>query len=79
MGGVEDDRGEDAHDRQGTHVDDKVVVTEAGSAFSEADTIVARLFDFLNRMTHVCWGDELTLFYIDSSACSCGGFGCGDE
>ena len=41
MGCVEDDGGEGAHDGEGAHVYDEIVVAEAGSALGETDSVVA--------------------------------------
>jgi hypothetical protein len=68
VGGVEDDRGEVAHDGQGAHVDDEVVVAEAGSALAEADTLVAGVADLLDGVGHVRGGNELTLFDVEGAA-----------
>ncbi len=73
MGAVEDYGGEGSHDGERAHVDDEVVVAEAGAAFGEGDAGVAGVADFLDSVAHVEWGYELALFDIDGFACFCGG------
>ena len=75
MGAVEDDRGEAAHDGERAHVDDEVVVAEAGTALGEGDAGVAGVADLLDGVAHVEGSDELAFLDVDSAA----GFGGGDE
>jgi len=75
VGAVEDYGGELAHDGQGAHVDDEVVVTKAGTALAEADAFVAGVTDFGDGVLHVWWCDELAFFDVDGATC----FGGGDE
>jgi len=75
VGAVEDDRGEGAHGRQRAHVDDEVVVAEAGSALGEGDTLVAALANLLDGVPHVPGGDELALLDVDGAS----GLGGGDQ
>ena len=43
VGRVENDRRVLAHDGKGAHIDDEIVIAEAGSALGEGDAIVAAL------------------------------------
>ncbi len=64
-----------AHDGERAHVDDEVVVAEAGAALGEGDAGVAGVADLLDGVAHVEGGDELALLDVDGAA----GFGGGDE
>ncbi len=75
VGGVEDHRGKGAHDGERAHVDDEVVVAEAGTALGEGDAGVAGVANLFDGVAHVEGGDELALLDVDGSA-SLGG---GDE
>ena len=72
---VEDDGGEGAHDGQRAHVDDEIVIAEAGAAFGEEDAAVAGEGDLCNGVLHVLGRDELTLLHVDGAT----GFSGGDE
>src|ERR1700760_2982718 len=67
MRAVKDNRSELSHDRQRTHIDDKVVVAEAGSALGEKDATVTRRFYFLDGMIHIPWRDELSLLHVNGA------------
>ena len=75
VGAVEDDRGEAAHDGERAHVDDEVVVAEAGAALSQRNPWVAALANLLDGVAHVEGGDKLAFLDVDGTA----GFGGGDE
>ncbi|MCU1319755.1 MAG: hypothetical protein JWP98_1273 [Edaphobacter sp.] len=80
VGAVEDDGREGAHDRKRTHVDDEVVVAEAGAALGEGDAVAAALADLLDGVAHVEGGYELALLHVDSPAVLvCGLGGCDEE
>src|SRR4029077_2314613 len=64
-GRVENDRRELAHDGERTHVDNQVVVAEAGAALGDEDALVARGVALVDRMLHVPGRDELALFDVD--------------
>ena len=75
VGAVEDDGGEFAHDGQGAHIDDEVVVAEAGTALAKADAFVAGVANLGDGVLHVGRRDELALLDVDGAAA----FGGGDE
>ncbi len=75
VGGVEDDGRVVAHDGQRAHIDDEVVVAEAGSALGEGDALVAALVEFGDGVAHVLRGDELAFLDVDGAS----GAGGGDE
>ncbi len=79
MGAVEDDGSEGSHDGERAHVDDEVVVAEAGAALGEGDTGTAGFTDFFDGVAHVVRGDELALLDVDGAVAGLGGFGGGDE
>ena len=57
-----------AHDRQGAHIGDKRVVTEAGTALSQHDAVAACFFGFGNNVLHIPRCEELAFFYINNFA-----------
>src|ERR1700683_963854 len=73
VGAVKDDRGERAHDGQRAHVDDEIVVAEAGAAFGEEDAAVAGGGDFFDGVAHIPGSDELAFFHVDGAAGASGG------
>src|SRR5262245_57930419 len=79
MSSIEDDGSEFAQDWERAHVDDEVVVPEAGSALGEGDTVAATFADFLDGVTHVGRSDELALLDIDGAIELAGGVGGCDE
>src|SRR4029453_19329139 len=64
-----------AHDRERSHVDDQVVVTEACSALGHHDTGIACIPYFGDCMADIVWRKKLSLLDIDDTS----GFRCGDE
>ena len=72
---VEDDGGECAHDGERAHVDDEIVIAEAGAALGEKDAGVAGGGDLLNGVLHVLGCDELSLLHVDGAT----GFSGGDQ
>ena len=62
-----------AHDGERAHVDDEVVVAEAGSALGEEDAGVAGRRDLFDGVVHVPGGDELAFLDVDGAAGLCGG------
>jgi len=78
VGGVKDD-GAKARMMAGAHVNDEIVVAEAGAALGEDDAGVAGVSELLDGVLHVCRGDELALLHVDHAAGAGGGFGGGDE
>ena len=60
---------------EGAHVDDEIVVAEAGTALSENDFSVAGGSDLFGDVRHVPGRKELGFFYVDDAP----GFGGGDE
>ena len=75
VGGVEDDGRELAQDGQRAHIDDEIVVAEAGATLAEADPLIAGIADLGDGMAHVRRSDELAFFNVDRPA----GLGGGDE
>ena len=66
---VEDDRHALlAHHRERAHVDDQVVVAEAGAALGDEDARVARVDDLGDRVPHVVGREELALLDVDDAA-----------
>jgi len=72
---VDDGIAEFGEDGKGAHVDDEVVVPEAGATFSENDLGVAGGSDFFGDVAHVPRRKELCFLHVDDAA----GFGGGDE
>jgi hypothetical protein len=70
---VEDDGGERAHDGERAHVDDEIVIAEAGAALGEEDAGVAGGGDLFNGVLHVLGRDELSLLHVDGATGSSGG------
>ena len=56
-----------AHDWQGTHVHDQIVVAEAGSTLREENTAVSRGGNLLDGMLHIPGRNKLAFFYIDGA------------
>ena len=75
VSGVKNDRGELAHDGQRTHVNDEIVIAEAGSALGERDAGIAAVLDFGDGVAHVLGRSELSLLDVDGAS----GAGGGDE
>src|SRR6202000_1644037 len=67
-GAVEDDGSERAQDGERAHVDNQVVIAEAGAALGERDAGVAGGGDLFDRVLHIFRCDELALLYIDGTA-----------
>ena len=72
---VNDGIAEFGEDGKGAHVDDEVIVAEAGAAFGENDLGVAGGSDFFGDVAHVPGRKELRLLYVDDAT----GFGGGEE
>lgn len=72
---VKYDGSERAHDRQRSHVDDEIVIAEAGAALGEEDSGVAGGGDLFDCVLHVFRRDELAFFDVDGAS----GFAGGDE
>jgi hypothetical protein len=64
VGGVEADRREPAHRHKSAHVDDQVVVAEAGSAFGDQDAARARGVRLLHGEPHVPRCGELAALEV---------------
>ena len=64
MGCIENHWRELAHDGQRAHIDDQVVVAEAGAALGDEDAIVAGRASFLNHVLHVPGGEELAFLDV---------------
>ena len=64
-----------AHHRKRAHVDDEVVVAEAGAALGDEHARVAGVDHLGDRVLHVVGREELTLLDVDDPA----GLGRGDE
>jgi hypothetical protein len=73
VGGVEDDRGELAHDGERAEVDDEIVIAERRAALGEEDALIAGGADFFDAVGHVPRGDELALLDVDGAAGAGGG------
>jgi hypothetical protein len=73
---VEDDRiAQPLQNGERAHVDDEILIAEAGAAFGEDNVFVAGAGDFFDDVGHVPWGDELGFLDVDDAA----GFGRGEE
>ena len=76
VGDVEDDRdAKRSQNRERTHVDDEVVVSEADASLGDEDTSVPRGCDLVDDVVNITWGKKLTLLHIDRAA----GFGGSDD
>src|SRR4051812_14761211 len=67
MRGIEDYWRKSAHDRQRSHVNDQVVVSETGSAFGEKDAVIASGTALFNGVLHVPRRDKLPFLDVDGS------------
>src|SRR5678815_4270084 len=56
-----------AHNGERSHIDDQIVVAEAGAALGEKNFVVTCLAALRDRMLHVPRGDELTFLDIDGA------------
>src|SRR6266481_2809606 len=79
MGPIEDHWCEAPQDRQRAHIDDKIVVTEAGAALGQRDARIAALTNLLDSVAHVPRRDELALLHVDRAAGLCGSLRSGDQ
>ena len=89
--GVEDDGSEAAQDGQGAHVNDEVVVAEAGAALGEGDAGAAGVAsgevsrgevspgDFFDGVAHVPGGDKLAFFDVEGASGRTAGAGRGEQ
>ena len=57
-----------AHHRKRAHVDDEVVVAEAGAALGDEHARVAGVDDLRDRVLHVVGREELALLDVDDAA-----------
>ena len=57
-----------AHDAQRSHIDDKIVITEAGAALGQHDVLVPGRLHLFRLMAHVLGSHELPFFDIDRFA-----------
>jgi len=60
-------RGKFLHDRQRSHVHDKVVVTEARAALRQKNFGVTGFAALFHRVAHIPWGNELALLDVNGS------------
>jgi len=74
MGGVKNHWRDAAHDGQGAVIDHQRVVAEAGSALGKEDALIARRTDFLDRVGHIPWGNELAFLDVDGATGFAGGY-----
>jgi|SRR5579872_2485408 len=65
MSRIEDDRRELPHDSERAHVNNKVVISEAGPSLGHKDAIVSRGFAFLDDVFHIPRRHELAFFDVD--------------
>ena len=72
---VNDGIAELGEDGEGAHVDDEIVVAEAGAAFGENDLGIAGGSDFFGDVAHIPGREELRLFDVDDAT----GFGSGEK
>ena len=65
MGRVKDHRvAEASKDRKGPHIDDEIVVPEAGPTLSQRHARIAAFADFIDGVTHVPGRDKLPLLDV---------------
>ena len=57
-----------AHHRERAHVDDEVVIAEAGAALGDDDARVARVDHLRDRVLHVVGREKLSLLDVDDAA-----------
>src|SRR5262245_9388797 len=63
---VEDDgHAKSAHDREGTHVDDEVVITEGRPAFSQQQLLTTDFPNFVDDISRVLRREKLPLLDVD--------------
>ena len=74
VGRIKDDGiAEAAHNREGTHVDDQVMITQADAPLGEHDIFIARMDNLIDDIFHVFRSQELAFFYVDAfTRCSRG-------
>lgn len=74
VGRIKDDRiAEAAHNREGTHVDDQVMIAQADASFGEHDIFITRMDNLIDDILHVFRCQKLAFFYVDAfTRCSSG-------